>query len=76
MTDSPTLTSSSPGTVTFRIVAASDDHTEVMGIRDAVYVREHGYLDSATDIAATFDVFDSRAAAWTYFLTPGKKFTA
>jgi predicted GNAT family N-acyltransferase len=49
------------GPVTFRIVEAADDRTEVMRIRHAVYVREHGYLDAVTDIAATFDVYDDHA---------------
>jgi GNAT superfamily N-acetyltransferase len=52
---------SSPGAVTFGIVGAHDDRAEVMALRDAVYVREHGYLDSVTDIAATFDIFDAHA---------------
>jgi N-acyl-L-homoserine lactone synthetase len=49
------------GPVTFRIVGAADDHAEVMRIRHAVYVREHRYLDSVTDISATFDVYDDHA---------------
>lgn len=61
MANSQAVTSAPPDTATFRIVGARDDHAAIMAIRDAVYVREHQYLDSATDISATFDVYDEHA---------------
>jgi GNAT superfamily N-acetyltransferase len=50
---------------TFRQAFFPDDRSAVMGVRDAVYVRELGLLSAATDLADTFDKYDPHA---TFFL--------
>lgn len=59
MADSRTLPDSPPGTVTFRVASGPGECPEIRQISEAVYVREHRYLNAA---AATSDPYDEHAA--------------
>ncbi|ANP50995.1 putative GNAT family N-acyltransferase [Streptomyces griseochromogenes] len=47
--------------VTFRLARTETDKTDVLRLRDAVYVGDQGRLADVTDTAATFDRFDPHA---------------
>lgn len=48
-------------TVKFRVAQSPADKTDVIKLRDEVYVRDQGRLADASDTAATFDRFDRHA---------------